>query len=143
MMTREVLVRRFRYLDKEILGTLMVFNEKGKLLFSCMTLELAYKDNRQNISCVPSGDYQLKFEYSPAFTTNLWELKGVPGRSEAKFHTANYYRQLNGCIALGKEHVHIDGDEWPDVSSSGDTLEAFHKAMVPATHAYLRIIGRA
>ena len=142
-MIREILVRRFKYLDQEILGTLFVFDEDGNVLFNCKTLELAYKNNTTSISSVPSGDYPVVLEYSPGFKQNLWELKYVPGRSECKFHVANYYRQLNGCIALGLKHINIDGDEYPDVTSSGDTVEAFHKAMAPATRAYLRIIGRA
>jgi hypothetical protein len=73
----------------------------------------------------------------------LWELKDVPGRSECKIHTANFYRQLNGCIALGTKHTKIDADEFPDVADSSRTLKRFHAAMQPATEAYIRIIGEA
>lgn len=142
-MTRQVLLRRFAYLGQEILGTLIVFDEKGRVLFNCMTIELAYRDNMQNISCVPAGDYPIVFEYSDKFKQNLWEIKGVPGRSECKFHVANYYRQINGCVGVGREHIDMDGDGYPDVSSSTDTLELLHKAMAPATSGYLRIIGLA
>lgn len=142
-MTRELLLRRFKYLEEEILGTLFLFDDKGNVLFTCKTLELAYKDNRKNVSAVPAGNYLLMLEYSPRFDRNLWELKHVRDRSECKFHVANYYRELNGCIGLGLEHVHIDDDQYPDLSHSKDTLDAFHKAMAPATKAYLTILGKA
>tara|TARA_R110002020_G_scaffold227409_1_gene438035 strand:+ start:552 stop:749 length:198 start_codon:yes stop_codon:yes gene_type:complete len=51
------------------------------------------------------------------------------GRNECKFHAANYSRQLNGCIALGKNRVDIDGDGFKDVTSSKATMALFHKAM--------------
>lgn len=60
---------------------------------------------------------------------NLWELKGVPGRSECKFHTSNFYRQLNGCIALGDMHLDIDGDGYRDVRNSAKTVERFNEIL--------------
>ena len=142
-MIRELLLRRFRYTDEEILGTLFIFDEKGNVIFNCKTLELAYRDNQRGISCVPTGDYFVVKEHSPRFDEYLWELKHVPGRAECKFHVANYFRQLNGCIALGLEHAHIDDDGYADVTSSRQTVDAFHIAMEPARQAYLTIIGRA
>lgn len=67
----------------------------------CWALELPWKNNRQNISCVPAGEYPLVLEYSPRFNDVLWELKDVPGRSECKIHPANLLSQLSGCIAPG------------------------------------------
>lgn len=110
----------------------MVIDENtGKVAFSCRTLELAWKDNRSNISCVPEGCFPIVFEYSPKFDMKLWELKGVPGRSEAKIHTANYYRQLNGCIAIGDLWLDIDGDGYPDIRNSRKTLERLHSVLEP------------
>jgi hypothetical protein len=141
--TRQVLLRRFRYLEQEILGTVIVFDQHGQILFDGMSIELAYRDNMRNMSCVPSGDYPLVLEHSNRFDELLWEIKGVPERSECKFHVANYYRQINGCIGLGREHADVDGDGFPDVTHSRDTMALFHAAMSPATNAYLRIIGLA
>ena len=108
-----------------------------------MTLELAYKDNERSISCVPTGGYPLRLEYSDAFDMQLWEMKCVPERSECKFHVANYFRQLQGCVAVGEKHLHIDDDQVLDLGNSKDTLKLFHGAMAPATQAYLRIVGMA
>ena len=143
MMTKEVLLRRFRYEHGQILGNLLVFDQNGILVFDCATLELNYIDNKIGISSIPAGTYPMVFEYSPSFDMMLWEIKNVPGRSEVKFHPGNYSRQLKGCIALGREHLYIDSDRIPDIAYSRDTVERFHSAMAPDTQAYLTIIGKA
>jgi len=140
---RHILIRRFKYLRDEILGTLIVFDNEGKVLFNCMTLELAYHNNAKNKSSVPTGDYVIQLEYSGRFKRELWELKDVPGRSECKIHNANFYRQLNGCIAVGTRHTHINGDGVPDVTDSVRTLERFHAAMGDSVTAYIDILGMA
>ncbi len=64
------------------------------------SLELGWNDNKTGVSCVPAGTYKMKFEYSPAFKRDLWELKNVPKRSETKVHPANQTSELKGCIAI-------------------------------------------
>ena len=110
------------------LGLLLVL-DGADIVFQCKTLELPWMDNQKNISCVPPGSYPVVFEWSPRFQQNLWELKDVPGRSEVKIHVANFVDQLQGCIAIGDKHVHIDGDEIMDVSNSRKTLKRLHKAL--------------
>jgi hypothetical protein len=144
---KKILLYRNNYIGPEILGHLMVFedmeNGGSKLIFECKTIELEWKNNRQSVSCVPAGFYTVQYEWSPAFNQNLWELKGVPGRSEAKIHVANYYTDLRGCIAVGDLHIRINGDPYPDVRNSRNTLNRFHLAMTPDTEATIRIVGKA
>ena len=118
----------------------MVFDERGRLLFHCMTLERAYLDNERMISAVPCGTYPIVQEYSPRFDALLWELKRVPNRSEVKIHVANYWNQPNGCIALGDMHLNIDNDSVLDVRNSRKTLERFHEAMSDSVSAVIEII---
>ena len=126
-MTIEIL--RQEYLDKQTLGYLYVVFDDGDIAFSCYSLELPWKDNERNISCVPTGTYTCKLEYSDRFKRDLWELKDVPNRSECKFHSANYFRQLNGCIALGDDFKDIDGDGNKDVTNSVETMRKFHNEL--------------
>jgi len=112
----------------ETLGVLMVF-DGPTMVFHCHTLELPWRNNERMISCVPPGTYKIVLEYSPKFDEYLWELKGVPGRSEAKIHTANYVHQLNGCIAPGKSYVDLNGDGLVDVTNSRKTLNQLHKVL--------------
>ena len=105
-------------------------------LFSSICLERGWRNNEQNVSCIPLGEYEVVLEYSPKFETMLWEIKGVIDRSECKFHTANYWHDLNGCIALGSEVGDINSDGYNDVLHSGDTMKSFHKAL----HRYKKAI---
>lgn len=144
---KSLLLYRHQYLTPEVLGHLMIFEDQStggsKMIFECKTLELGWKNNERRISCVPSGFYNLEFEYSPKFDRNLWELKGVPNRSEAKIHVANFFRQIEGCIAVGDMHINIDDDGFPDVRNSKNTLGRLHDAMGNDTKATLRIVGKA
>lgn len=70
---------------------------------------------------IPKGVYDIKFEYSPRFKRDLWELKGVKDRSEIKIHPANYAYQLRGCIAIGNSIK--DGV----LRESKKALEQFHQ----------------
>ena len=143
---KKILLYRNNYLGPEILGHLMIFEDTpiggSRMIFECKSLELEWKNNDRNISCVPTGFYEIKLEYSPRFNQNLWELKGVPGRSEAKIHVANYYTQIQGCIAVGDMHTHINQDEFPDVRNSRNTLDRLHQALQPDLEATIRIVGK-
>jgi len=86
-------------------------------------------DNKPNESSVPVGEYDCVLEYSPRFKKELWELKGVPNRSECKFHASNFWNQLNGCIALGDTAENIGRDFRLDVTNSGDTMNTFHRLL--------------
>jgi len=121
-------ILRQEHSDKQTLGYLYIIDNE-EILFSCNTLELPWKDNQSNISCVPIGEYKCVLEYSDRFERDLWELKDVPNRSECKFHSANYFKQLNGCIALGDSFKDIDGDGYKDVTNSVETMRKFHNIL--------------
>lgn len=137
---REVWVIRDLFFDKQAsLGTCLVYDEFKERLFKGASLERGWVDNKNNISCIPTGNYLLRLEWSPKFKTTLWEIYGVDGRSECKFHSANYWWQLNGCIALGRHEKKIDGDAIMDVAYSNDTMKKFHEAMKGHTEATLKV----
>jgi hypothetical protein len=50
-----------------------------------------------------------------------------------------FYRQLNGCIAVGDMHTKIDSDTYPDVRNSRNTLSRMHQALQPFTNETLHI----
>lgn len=115
--------------SKQSLGVCYIKDDKGNVIFKSECIERGWLDNKKNISCIPQGEYLVTLEYSDRFKKDLYEIKGVDGRAECKFHAANYARQLNGCIALGKNRVDIDKDGDIDVTSSKNTMKAFHEAM--------------
>lgn len=111
----------------------------NNLAFSCLSLERGWRNNDKGISCIPSGTYEVVLEYSPRFKKNLWEIKGVPNRSECKFHASNFWHQLNGCVALGLRRKDINGDGYPDVTASKQAMAQFNQSLKGFTKAILII----
>ena len=67
--------------------------------FLCHTIELPWRNNKRNISCIPEGEYQVETRFSKRFQHHLI-LKNVAGRSLILFHPANNaLKDLEGCIA--------------------------------------------
>lgn len=75
-----------------------ITNETGNHL--CYTLEPKWRDNEQNVSCVPVGIYTCVHHDSPDHP-NTWEVTGVPDRNEVLIHTGNYLKDTKGCILVG------------------------------------------
>jgi len=90
--------------------------------FRCFTLELPYRDNAKNVSCIPPGLYPCTKVVSPKFG-NCIAVNNVCGRSLIRIHKGNYTRQIEGCILPGQSLADIDGDGIPDVTSSAKTVE--------------------
>lgn len=98
-------------------------------LFTSIALERGWLGNRTDVSCIPSGTYEVVLEWSDKFQTKLWEVKGVPNRTECKFHSANYWNQLNGCISLGRRPRFLNSDRYLDVTGSKNTMKDFHRVL--------------
>lgn len=127
---------------KQCLGTLIVI-EDGRLLFNSHLLERGWLNNKKNISCIPARAkaYPLKLEWSSKFQKKLWEAYDVPNRSECKFHSANFWDQLNGCFSPGEARFNIGHDEELDMIYSNDMLEHFMDAMGDDVEARLFVIN--
>ncbi len=136
-----VFVIRDKIGRKLSLGICMVRNSNNQVLFHSQSLERGWINNARNISCIPAGKYDLKLEWSPRFQKDLWEIYGVPNRRECKFHAANFSRQLNGCIALGRDRRDLDADGLTDVTNSRNTMNEFHKVMEGFTESELHVIN--
>lgn len=67
--------------------------------FVCFTIELPWKDNARNVSCIPDGCYELELWFTDRFKHHL-VVRDVPGRSGILIHPANdAFKELRGCIA--------------------------------------------
>lgn len=66
------------------------------------TLEKPWRDNKPNISSIPTGTYSGIVRYDH---TDQWriELIGVPGHTSIEIHTGNTTDDTKGCILIGKE----------------------------------------
>lgn len=126
---KTIIVNRDWQDTNQTLGVCYIKNESGNIVFKSESIERGWRDNKNRVSCIPEGEYPVKLEYSNRFRKELYEIYEVPNRSECKFHSANWARQLNGCIALGNKRLDIDKDGYKDVTSSRDAMKRFHKAM--------------
>ena len=124
----EILIIRNFQDNNQTLGVCSIL-DCCKPIFTSVSLERGWRDNQKGVSCIPEGEYKVVLEWSNKFRRNLWEIKGVEGRSECKFHTANFWYQLNGCIALGSSLKDINNDGYNDVVSSRKTMNLFHQKL--------------
>lgn len=117
----KVVLNRLLDTGKETLGSLTIYDEL-KVCYECKTLELSWKDNKRNVSCVPRGEYEVSTRFSERHGEHFI-LKDVYDRDFILIHSANFYTQLRGCVAVGKSYADINGDNELDVTSSRDTLD--------------------
>lgn len=90
-------------MELELIRTYHPQGTNGELLLNgdkvCSTIELPWKENKPNVSCIPEGRYELKKRYSPRFGKHLIVMN-VPGRSFILLHAANHaLKEMRGCIA--------------------------------------------
>ena len=111
-----------RLLDdgKQTLGSLEVFEGLTKV-FSCVTLEPAWLDNKTNVSCIPAGRYAARKRTSDKYQDHV-SIEGVKGRSAILIHYGNYRKDTQGCVLVGREYAYIDKDSLLDVTSSKAVL---------------------
>lgn len=107
--------------------------------FRCLTLELPWEDNIQNISCIPDGRYEAIQYVSPKHGSVIL-LQDVPQRSMIEIHSGNYTHQIKGCILVGDSIKYLDGDSVLDVTNSRATL---NKLMVLLPESFTVILSRA
>jgi hypothetical protein len=123
-MNLELAITRLSDDGKQTLGSFNVIGAD----FSGKTMELPYKDNQHKISCIPPGSYVVKKRYSQKYGWHF-HITDVPNRDMILIHSANYSRQLLGCIAVGMGHTDIDKDGLKDVIASRLTLEKLFQIM--------------
>jgi hypothetical protein len=93
-------VKKFelKRIDCDEAGIFGLLIHKKKIV--CVTLELPWKNNEKNISCIPSGIYLFEPIKSPQFG-NVYEILEVPNRSHILFHAGNTIKNTKGCVLTG------------------------------------------
>lgn len=86
------------------MGALM--DESGDVI--CCTLELPWKGNKRNVSCIPEGEYPLRPDPVGGRYEDTWEVTGVPDRSAILLHPGNELVHTQGCLLTG-EYITWDG----------------------------------
>lgn len=81
--------------------------------FSCYSLELPWRDNQTDISCIPPGAYPLAWEKSKG----LFYIQNIPGRNGVRVEPGNFagdkalgFRSdVKGCVVLGQQRGMLFG----------------------------------
>lgn len=98
-----------------------------------LTLELPWRDNQHDISCIPLGKYVCKKFNSTKFGLTF-EVRNVPNRSGILFHAGNEAADTHGCILLGNRLVQPDF-----ISGSKVSLELFRGLTIDVNEFNLEI----
>lgn len=116
---------------------------EGTRFFS---IECPWLNNEAGKSCVPAGEYLLIPYYSPthgatwclhAPALNVYGTIPVPagGRSYCELHSANWCRELQGCIAIGLAGQPmfdpVTGKVEPAVEESQDAIAQLRQLLTP------------
>jgi Family of unknown function (DUF5675) len=120
---KQVFLNRFKGDAKQTLGELLF---EGKEV--AKTLELAWNNNNNRISCIPTGVYKVVRRKSAKYG-NHFHVTNVPKRDFILIHNANYHYQLLGCIAVGRQHLDINKDGFLDVTESKNTMAKLLKLL--------------
>jgi len=123
-----VKIQRIFSSEFQTLGILTIYDEHNFPFWECRTLELPDLGNKNRISCIPEGEYKVVKRNSPKYGDHF-HILDVPNRSYILIHSANYVRQLLGCIAVGLSHTDIDGDGHRDVTRSKQTLKDLNREL--------------
>lgn len=89
----KITLKRLEYTPGGTLGR--VTDQDGRHI--CFTVERPWRDNARNVSCIPPGLYDLRWEDSPKFGHRL-HVVDVPGRTHILFHSGNRIEDSRGCI---------------------------------------------
>lgn len=141
MIITQPIIKITRYTQdyNQTMGVCTILGDNDTPMFTSLSLERGWRENQGSVSCIPRGIYEVVLEYSPKFKMDLWEIKDVENRSECKFHSANFWTDLNGCIALGLRVAELNNDSYYDITNSKDTMRAFHKTLEGHYKATLNI----
>ncbi len=133
----DVYINRDLPTPQQNIGTLTYAGEDNSTgeKFECVTLELAYRENQPDVSCIPIGSYKCKWTRSSRLSkakgedVYTYEVLDVPNRSGIRIHSANFFHSLLGCIALGEGYIDLDKDGEADITNSRATVKAFYQLM--------------
>tara|TARA_R110002153_G_scaffold20513_1_gene69511 strand:+ start:4930 stop:5430 length:501 start_codon:yes stop_codon:yes gene_type:complete len=94
-----LLIVRDTFTEVSTIGNLYLDDE-----WLCDTLELPYLDNQRNISCIPTGQYEVRLRLPRESATRDYIhllVKDVKDRDYILFHIGNSAKDTRGCVLVG------------------------------------------
>lgn len=107
----------------QTLGNLRIWDENDKIVLFLNTIELSWKNNQRQVSCIPVGIYKFNVRFSVRFGW-CFEIKNVVGRSGILIHAGNFSSQTKGCVLVGSGYGNINHDDIKDLFNSRKSLKA-------------------
>lgn len=119
------LKRKASFADECVLGVLVSL-ATGKAM--CATLELPWRDNERDASCLPPGGYGVRpyasRKFGPCFAFDDGE---TAPRSSIRIHAGNTSADTRGCVLVGRRFGVLGGR--PAVLDSREALAALREAL--------------
>ncbi len=122
---------RSKSTDEGTFGTITIKNGSSEITLK--TLELPWKENKTQVSCIPTGSYTCKITNSPKFG-KVYNVQNVKDRSNILIHAGNvagdtskgYKSDVLGCILVGLNNGELDNQKGVLNSKQAlATLDAF------------------
>jgi len=117
-------------------STFGVFIDDKNVPFA-VTLELPWKDNANNVSCIPCGTYKVKRVTTPNHG-NCFQITNVPNRTMILLHVANTNKDILGCVGVGEKFDPVSGVDGIAESTFG--YKEFMRKLEGVDEFSLRII---
>jgi hypothetical protein len=95
----------------------------------CVTVELPWKNNATDTSCIPAGEYQANKIMSPKRGYQVFELQNVQGRNNIEIHIANSIHDISGCIGIGRAFGIIETKDNGDINGIQESKTVFTRFM--------------
>lgn len=97
--------------DQGTLGSAELNNAAGISSWQAHSIELPWRNNASDLSCVDAGIYVAKYLWSDTFKRNVYHLQNVPGRTAVEMHLGNvagdttkgYKSDVLGCTVFGTD----------------------------------------
>ena len=109
------------YTTTETKGAFLIL-DGDTLLYECKTIELPFKDNLRQESCILEGVYDV-IKVIKEDGKQVFLILNVPGRDGIEIHIGNYIQgnhpDTKGCILPGTYFTDINQDGYIDIANSG------------------------
>lgn len=129
---------RLKETKTRTLGILMLIDDDDALIRTFFTLELPWRNNEKNVSCIPEGVYTINPRKSDKYGKHFI-INNVPNRSYILLHHGNYSSDTSGCILVGTEFKNLDNEKELEVANSKKAMETLTTMIGERYNVPLRI----
>lgn len=115
----DILLKRVSKTPQGVFGVMMC--DADQIPFA-VTLELPWKENKANISCIPEGAYVCIKQRTKKHGI-VYVVQNVPKRKAILIHKGNVTQDTEGCILIGEKYEWLSGR--PAIQESTAAFDEF------------------